>query len=131
MGYLRELLNQIVDAGFNLVALLISPKKWTAFQTALSYSKTMLATAGKFMPIVAVLTGGQPTISQTPPARPEEVGPHMPSQSPQQPTAQPMRTVMVATTSAPYSVASFINTTDRFKQHRPDSSRIQSPPPES
>jgi len=66
-------LSEVVDTAAEAVPLAISPKKWIAFKTALSYVKTMLATAGKFVPVVAML-GGPPAISQAPPARVEDVG---------------------------------------------------------
>ena len=103
--HLNEILDTIQDTALESVPLAIAPKKWLAFKTAWSYVRTMSATVGKAVPIVAAVGGaGSPAISQVPPpARVEDVGPHIPSQG--HGSAEPMRSVIVATTSAaPFSL---------------------------
>jgi hypothetical protein len=79
---IEDPVQDIVNTAAEAVPLALGLKKWAAFKTGVAYLKTVCVAAGKSVPIVAVLGSGVPAISQatpTPPARPEEVGPHVPS----------------------------------------------------
>jgi hypothetical protein len=92
-------LNETVDTAAEAVTLSINPKRMVAMKTARAYIKSMLAATAKLVPAVAILTGGPSAISQQQELvrKPDE---HVPSQSQQAPTAEPMRSLMVAATSA-------------------------------
>src|ERR1700758_3512036 len=92
-------LNETIDTAAEAVTLSTNRKKMVAMKTGRAYFKTMLAAMVKMVPAVAILAGGPTAISQQQELvrKPDE---HVPSQSQSQPTAEPMRSLMVAATSA-------------------------------
>lgn len=98
-NWFNQLASSIMEYVVDVVAFITCPMQTTAVKTAIGYWKTMLVGVAELVPAVTVLFGGPATISQQQELvrKPDE---HVPSQSQQAPTAEPMRSLMVAATSA-------------------------------